>query len=346
MPAELIQPSDPRWTEFLDRVPHDIYHLPAFTALSAVPEEGDGRALYVGDERGSLLAPIVVRRIPPHLDPDGSLTDAVSPYGYSTPLFRGDVAAADESLEAVSRAARRVGLVCAFFRLHPLLPLPHDVLRRHGAVVSHGRTVYIDLQEPADDLLRQTRAGHKADLKKLAAAGFSFRIDEWERYETFRELYEQTMERLDAAAYYFFSPDYFRGLREALGGMLHLATVVSPAGEVAAAGLFTEVNGMVQYYLSATAAAFQRLGPSKLMIAGVRDWAKARGNRFFHLGGGLGARNDSLFQFKSGFSRHTAPFDSFRMIFDEGAYRSLCSRRSAEHAPPEGFFPRYRAPLA
>jgi len=66
--------------------------------------------------------------------------------------------------------------------------------------------------------------------------------------------------------------------------------------------------------------------PSKAMLHFMRGWAKSRGNRWFHLGGGLGARKDSLFEFKAGFSKGRAPFYTWRGIIDQSAYNRVVAQ--------------------
>lgn len=79
-------------------------------------------------------------------------------------------------------------------------------------------------------------------------------------------------------------------------------------GKVVAAGLVTEVCGIVQSFLAGSRNEFLRHSPAKVMENFVRYWAKARGSHWYHLGGGLGASSDSLFQFKLGFSPLTHPY--------------------------------------
>ena len=71
-------------------------------------------------------------------------------------------------------------------------------------------------------------------------------MDRWEFYDKFVDLYKQPMERLAADEFYFFEDSYFSELRATLGEHLHLSTVLSPEGELAAAGLITSVNGLAQ----------------------------------------------------------------------------------------------------
>ena len=80
--------------------------------------------------------------------------------------------------------------------------------------------------------------------------------------------------------FYFFEDAYFEGLRDALGKSLHLC-VVEKDGVIAAAGLFVETDGIVQYHLSGTDDAFRTVQSTKLMLHFVRGWAKDRATRSF-----------------------------------------------------------------
>ena len=60
-----------------------------------------------------------------------------------------------------------------------------------------------------------------------------------------------------------------------------------------------------------------------------------------NLGGGI-EPGDSLDAFKQGFANATAPFRTHEIVCDPEAYERL----SAGSGGPEGFFPRYRAPVA
>ncbi|MEZ0231144.1 MAG: hypothetical protein ACAI25_21185, partial [Planctomycetota bacterium] len=117
-------------------------------------------------------------------------------------------------------------------------------------------------------------------------------------------------------------------------------------GEVAAASLVTVEDGIAQYVYAATADAFLRVAPSKLVLSCARDWVKEAGCRVLNLGGGLGARRDSLFHYKMGFSRVTAEFATFRMVLDEVRYAALVEAALGGSLPRETdqeFFPAYRA---
>lgn len=351
MIAEIIGPQDPRWKAFLAETPHDFYHLPEYLSFSAAHEGGDPIAFYAETTGARFLAPLLLRPLPPVLEASEGGRDASTPYGYPTPLITGSAAPA--TLEGFLAAFRDTlggaGVVSAFFRLHPLFPLPLAALSRSGELVRHGSTVVIDLSLSPEEMWSQTNAGHRNGINKLRRKGFTIRIDDWSLFPEFLQIYQLTMQRVGASDFYLFSADYFDGLRQALGEeRLHLFAVMSPEGQIAAAGLFTRECDIVQFHLSGTAPEFMRQAPSKLMLDEVRLWAKESGHRWFHLGGGVGGASDALFEFKAGFSSLAQPFHTYRMILDEKQYSMLTQRRAVwagSSSIADGFFPAYRAPL-
>jgi ribosomal protein S18 acetylase RimI-like enzyme len=334
----LLDADSPEWETVIRAARHDVYHLQGYVALCAEQEGGQPRALYVTEGERAMLLPLVVRRIP------GGGFDAISPYGYPGPVGIGtdDPAFLRLALVAGLQVLRDAGLVSAFIRLHPLLnPSPPAAV---GTIVRHGDTVSIDLTLPGDALWAQTRLNHRRDISRALKLGYIAYMDEdWRHLQAFKDLYRATMARRKASQFYFFDDAYFDGLRSALGERLHLC-VVEKDGIIAAAGLFTETSGIVQYHLSGTGDEFRLVQPTKLMMHFMRSWAKDRGNEVLHLGGGVGGEDDSLLLFKLGFSpvRHT--FATLRMVIDEKEYGRLVEARSPQLDPRvrNGFFPLYR----
>jgi hypothetical protein len=339
MKARLLDTAAAEWTALLRDTPHDFYHLPAYAALSAAHEGGEAMAVLVESGARRLLLPFVLREIP------GSRHDAASPYGYAGPIVRArdDAPFLSQALGAAVSALRDAGVVSLFVRFHPLLDTvtPDGV----GEVVLHGDTVSIDLTLPTTVLWSQMRHNHQRDIRKAVKNGFTARMDpEFGHYDAFKRLYRATMDRRSATAYYYFDDAYFDGLRDALGGRLHLC-IVEGAGEVAAAGLFVETGGIVQYHLGGSDERLARNEPSKLMVSFATGWAKTRGNRRLHLGGGVGGANDSLLYFKSGFSPDRHPFRTLRVVIDRPEYDRLVRLKDPGLEPRDltGFFPAYRS---
>lgn len=340
MIIECLSTTDPRWEALLNEVPHDVYHLPQYLQVSAAHEDATPAAFLAREGCCFCLIPLLMRRLPAFLGAPAEWCDLKSPYGYAAPLFRGDESWIDKALAAFTRECETHNFVSAFICMHPLLPLPPN-LARHGQVVKHGETVYVDLGLTEAVLWSQTRPRFRTYISRLQRMGFHTRFDDWSAYGDFVSIYGQTMTRLQASEFYRFPVGYFNDLRVALGPRLHFCSVFDARGELASGALLTETRGIVQYHLSGTADRFIADAPSKMMLHEVTLWAKRKGYKVLHLGGGLGGRTDSLLHFKTGFSPLRADFLAYHLVCDESKYALLRRQSGAELVDSE-YFPQYR----
>jgi len=328
----LLEPDAPEWRDALDHAPHDFHHEPGYAVLCAAHESANPRALFVESGGRRMLLPLLLR--------DG--IDAASPYGYPGPV--GDPEFMADALRAGMEFLRAEGIVSVFIRLHPILNAkpPEGV----GTLVEHGSTVAIDLSLTQDEQWSQTRADHRNQINRALRRGHRARVDaDWVHFDAFQRMYAETMQRVGASPYYRFDRSYFEGLRDGLGDRIHLC-VVEIEGAVAGGGLFVETAGLMDYHLSATDESRIRERPTKLMLHFMRGWAAERGNRLMHLGGGLGGNEDSLFEFKAGFSPLRHVYRTLRLVTDERRYAELVHDRDPAAAADDrsGFFPAYRRP--
>jgi len=340
---EMLETADPEWEATLGRLAHDSYHRPGYVELTARQARAHGVAIRVGTAGDELLLPLLIREIPGSGGLAGAL-DATSPYGYPGPLYSpGQSPERRHTLwsELVDVAANQ-GLVSLFVRCHPILTPGIDHALPATTVVTHGRTVFVDLREDLDRIVEQRREDTRRDLSSLRETGFTALVDDWSRYGDFKVIYRGTMERVGADDFYFFDTAYFRDLRTALGPQLHLVTVLAPDGATAAGGLFMERQGILQYHLGGTAGEYRKRAPAKLMFDRMIEWGRDRGATHLHLGGGLGGKEDSIFHFKKGWSGHTATFFTLRVVPDEESYRLILSAGEEESEDRTGFFPAYR----
>lgn len=338
MTTGLITPDDSRWLEALQKSEHDFYHLPGYSKLEARPEE---RAVAFYTE--GCLIPFLLKPIPG----EPNLFDAQTPYGYPGPIFsKTDPAFRAAAIAAVAPELGKHNVVTAFARLHTLINQDVSPFAGQGVLVQHGETVVIDCTQTDEEMWKQTRDNHRRGIKSLTKAGATVEVDEsWNAFPEFHACYTQTMQRVNASAYYFFTPEYFYKLREALSNRLHLC-VVRLNGAVACGGVFAETGDLLQYHLGGTAEAALAAHPSKLMFHYIRSWARQRGLKRLHLGGGVGGQADSLFLFKKGFSNWTVPFHTWRLIVQPEIYSRLISNWETKAGVPAesitGYFPPYR----
>ena len=345
MRIDFIDPSDSRWNEALGAAAeHDVYDLAEYAAVCGKYEGAAPIAFYASEGAQFCLIPLLQRPLPPSFGAPAAWSDATSPYGYSSALFVGDGEWPLRAVQAFVGTCAERDIISVFVRLHPLLSVPTAALDAAGIRVRHGNTVHMDLTLPEQALRDQQRSGHRYEIRRLHLDDFKVVVDDWSLYDRFVQLYWEAMRDLNADPYYLFPAGYFGDLRRSLGPRLHLLSVLAPDRSVAAAGLFTETQGIVQYHLSCTAEEHRRRAPSKLMLDYAITWAKSAGNHVLHLGGGAGSQADGLFRFKTGFSKTHAPFHTWRVICDPKRYSELIEAAGAFDVPPEGFFPAYRKP--
>ena len=350
MNGQLLECDDPAWDAFVAEVPHDFYHLPGYVRMSQNYDRGRAQAVLIRDGDHYFFLPYLVRSLAELAccpSEGRSWSDISSPYGYPGPLVRGPKPFVREAAAQWIDAMRASGAVSAFLRTHPLLPPNYDVMAEFGDVVYRGDTITIDLELSLEDLWRQTRQDHRRNINRARREGLTATVEsDLRELDAFMRVYTDTMDRVGASAFYYFPREYFVELKEVLGEQLSLCAVRDGQGNVVAAGMFTECDGIVQFHLSGTSSEALKLQPSKLMLDEVRRWAKARGNRWMHLGGGNGASEDNpLFRFKAGFSHLRQPFYTWQLIFSPDAYQALENRHDELAKKPRSpeFFPSYRA---
>lgn len=346
---QFIVPGDDRWTNFLDRTPHDFYHTPGYLELSARYEGGTACAYWAKHGSNEILVPLLIRELPQGFGQSDVGKDATSPYGYPGPLVAPESSpdVVDAMLQMFIDDGREMGLVCCFIRCNPLSDSVscYPVMQRFGELYRHGETVVIDLDQDEEVLFAGLRKSHRYEIRKLARDGFSVVFDDYLFLDAFIQLYYLSMDRLAASSFYYFDKEYFTALQQSLGSNLHLCCSLAPSGEVASAALFVKSGKFLQYHLSATAEKYRKLAPGKMIIDYMMRWGARNECSVFHLGGGAGGESDPLFRFKAGFSDKRGEFYSWRPIFNPPEYDRLVElgkHIDPETEVPQSFFPRYR----
>jgi hypothetical protein len=334
--VDFLDPTDPRWAAALEDLPHDVYHLPGFSQAFAAIERGRSFLVVARAETQIALIPVFFKA-----SPMSDRFEATTPYGYPAPLVRGNDAFAANAARSMVDALRNRGVISLFARMHPILRSGIALTRNIGTYVEHGQTVWIDLTRTEAELWSDTRSGHRNPINRSIRAGHQAFFDaEWKHLDDFVRLYEQTMRRVGASSNYLFPRSHYDELRRRLGDHVHLVCVRT--GEsIAAAALFFETGGLVQYHLSGTDDALVGDGPTKLLLHHVRLVMRERGNKRMHLGGGVGASSDSLFHFKAGFAPRRANFGTWRVAVDGEAFTALSSRAGVD-PDSTGYFPPWR----
>ena len=354
MNVTILDLENPLWKETLEKLRHDAYHLPEYVALEAKRNNNQPEALLVSEEDKIFFVPYLLRscnNVVAVAENESEIYDAISPYGYPGILLSDSARSSAEfthhALKELQQNFKSRGICSAFLRFHPILSDNFTEVFPPSSLTDNGETVSIDLSPDAKKIWAQTRRGHQSTINKCKRLGLTARTVSFAEYmNEFIAIYQETMDRLTAKDSYYFNREYFTDLLK-LGDNLHLVIVESDS-HIICASLFFECCGIVQAHLGGTKTEFLKQSPFNLLLHHARLWAKERGNKFLHIGGGVGGNKDKLFTFKSGFSRQRHQFFTMRLIIDEAKYEHLVRNKaqtkniSVSQLKKSNFFPAYR----
>jgi hypothetical protein len=345
------------------RVPED---LAAWTALwHAWPERevmahpeyallfaaGRARAVAaVGQAPGrTILLPLLLRPLAeePWADREEQCWDAASPYGYGGPFTWGDAAGDEESFwRSYGDWCARARVVSTFLRLSLF---PGQLASFPGQVREHGPNVVVALEAGADAVWEGYDRDIRRNVRKSRSCGVEIEVDpSGARLEAFHEVYEHTMSRRCADAWYRFPLGFFERLRARLAGQfVFVHALVS--GRVVSSELALVSAENVYAFLGGTLQDAFRLFPNEAVRHSTAAWAANQGKRRYVLGGGYAA-GDGIYRHKRLFApTGEVPFRVATLLHDEIAYYRLARHRAAsaqaagaEWTPRAGYFPAYR----
>ncbi len=325
MPLTEVDPGS--WDDLLDRLRlTDTYYSGGYLEASAQLANGEPVFLHLKSERGHLVFPCIVRSDP---------ADVVTPYGYGGPVALG----ADPHAfgEAYAAWCRSRGIVSTFAVFQPLLG-NEAVAREAGFHVSRlGPTIAWRLG--GRDLFEGMHKHHRRLARRAAQEGYEATVSvQPGDLSEFVGLYEQTMRRAGASSFYLFASSYWK----ALAARVSLVRVdVRHEGSLGASVLGFGRAPWLHYHLGANSDEGRRAGASQLALLTLARWGQENGFASLHLGGGVGAAEDSLFTFKQRFDPDGA-VDCFigKAVHDPDAYRRLSGTAAVDW---KNFFPAYRA---
>lgn len=343
--ANVFSMSDPAWMDMLHRVPHDVYYTNAYHSIPGFGRRGEAFMFTYREGESTFLWPYLLSPI------DGGLNDVGSVYGYAGPVAQGSPDFLERAWTALIDQWRQQQVVSAFTRFHPLLEnqqLLANISTAAAGLRPCGTTVSIDTSLPLEDQVRGYQKVLRQQIRKSKEQGLTTEEDtEWLHTGDFVRFYMETMTRRNSRPDYWIDESWVRNFRQTLGSSARLF-ITKKDGQPAAALLAMAHKPFVHAHLTGISAEMAEHSPLKNLLDGVREWSTEQGYQSFHLGGGLGGREDSLFEFKRKFSPRSHPFQTGAWIIHPEAYADLESqhRQSLQAKGQElsdpGFFPSYR----
>ncbi|NLL79404.1 MAG: GNAT family N-acetyltransferase [Clostridiales bacterium] len=326
----------------------DTYYLPGYAKAFQINGDGEPLLLYY-EQDGKKAANVVMKRPVPVKrtteEGDEALKeycDFVTPYGYGGFLMDGDWQEKDKKglYAAYEAYLRREKAVAEFVRFHPGLNNAHTVDDFYQ-VIDLGNTVQMDVSSKETIWANLTSKNRNMIRKALKSGVRVYWGREPSLYETFETIYNQTMDKVNAEAYYYFGKEFYQSILEDLKYRA-LMFYAEYEGEIIAMSIILTGSRGIHYHLSASRREFQHLAPTNLILYEAACFACEQGYQTFHLGGGLGSHKDHLYSFKKQFNRQEdRTFSIGKKIYDPVVYDRLCELNEPD--PESGFFPKYRA---
>ncbi len=224
---------------------------------------------------------------------------------------------------AFHRYCMEQGIVSEFIRFHPLYGNYLLDAEENKYVENYQPVVVADF---CDQDFNPKEMVNKEAWKKIRRAERNFveiSVDYDEgSYQKFIQLYYQTMERLTALNFYYFSRDFFQAIFKDLAQFSKLFLAWHQGMMVG--GLLIIYGESFSYnFLSCSDDSYANLGINDLLQWKALEWSQGQGKKRHLLGGGRKGE-DSLFRFKTKFSGQTENYYIGKIVHLPDRYAGLC----------------------
>lgn len=321
------------WNQYLDLIPaelQDLYFREEYVRLYETDSEK--ASCFVHQDGDSIMLFPFLRR--EFQFKENTYFDFETAYGYGGPVSNDH---SEEfmikALEAMEQKASSENYVCGFVRFHPLLE-NWDYFEKVGRLIMDRKTIAIDLSDGIEATwMNEIHTKNRNVIKKGEKNGLEFIVDEELVYLTaFEDLYNSTMDKLEADGFYYFDPSYYNQLKNTIQN--RFLGIVKHEGKVVAGAIFFYQLPYGHYHLAGSDKSALKLSPNNYLLWEAAKELTRRGVKHFHLGGGTdGAEENSLYQYKRKFSKHEYQFALGKMIFNPSLYEDICAEWAA--ANPE-----------
>ena len=321
---------------------YDVYYLSGY--VKAFQVHGDGIPQLLFYEEPDLKAIYVYMKRTTIVD---GYYDSITPYGYGGVLFEGNTSLTNINAFWVAyvNLMNELNIVDNFVRYHPVLA--NSILMNEVSdVMDLGKTIALDLSSP-DVIWENMISKNRNMIRKAEKNGVEiFHGRDIALFKDFIRIYNATMDKDNAADYYYFNDDFYRSIHEDLYDNYELFYAIYD-GRIIAMSIILFANDQMHYHLSGSMIEYRNLAPTNLLLYKAALWGCERGFKTFHLGGGVGSGEDNLYRFKSAFNRNSDfRFSIGKQIFNLEKYCKLVEKRKkmdSRFNEGSNFFPLYRS---
>lgn len=325
----------------------DIYYNVYYGKLYENTEHGKLETFEVDSEYGKIEHIFIKREI--EMSTERKYYDIVTPYGYGGPI----ITECNDKEKLLAQFEKNFteyctknNIVSEFIRFHPIFENALDFKGIYDVVYSR-HTVGTNLKDYDDPVQAEFSKSLRREIRKAEKNGVTVRtILEPKDLSVFKKLYEETMDRNEADAYYYFPDSYYEYIIKYLGkSVLEIQLIYE--NEIIASEMYFIEGDLMHAHLLGSSQKMLDLDAGALLEATAARWGHEHGYRYIHHGGGrTSAEDDSLYTYKKKYGKNTE-FDFYvgKKIWDREKYDELVAKREGElnHKIDSDYFPKYRA---
>ncbi|MDP2366136.1 MAG: GNAT family N-acetyltransferase [Ignavibacteria bacterium] len=323
------------WLAYLNRLPEslrDVYYTPEYYEI--YEKNGSGKAFCFVFEDGNHLAfyPFLLNRINDFgYKLEDSYYDIQGAYGYNGVIYSSDNPDFRKNFYChFEKFCKDNNIVAEFTRFNPLLgnqTFSEDFLN----VIYDRQTVYVDLTQKYDDIYKNYTRSARHNLNKSLANNLNVIIykNKFPYKKEFIEMYNETMDKVHAENFLYFSDDYFENTFNLPSSVQF---VVFKDNNPIASSLSLGAENYLHVHFKASKSDYLSFRPNNLLFDEIIKYGIEKGFKGIHVGGGrTSSADDSLLRFKKNFSKTTRGFYIGKKIYNESIYKQVCEQWKANH---------------
>jgi lipid II:glycine glycyltransferase (peptidoglycan interpeptide bridge formation enzyme) len=319
------------WNSYLKELPkeqQDIYFTPEYYQL--YENLGDGKAQCFVFQSGADIAlyPFLINSVNKlGFKLNQEYQDIQGAYGYN-----GIITSTNQPkfitafYQEFNTWCSQNNIIAEFTRFHPLLK-NHLFSEKNLDVILDRKTVVVNLQKIYSDIFKNFQRTTRKQISR-AINRHNLRVERFEKspdiIEIFYPIYVETMDRVKAETYLYFTKDYFSQLIDKTQSICFVA--YREDNPVASIIVFYNdiyihghLGGAITKYLDLSAYSF--------LYDQIIQYGISKSCHYYHVGGGLtNSEDDALLNFKLNFSQQTCNFFIGKKIHNQEVYSDIISQ--------------------
>ena len=318
------------WRTFLKNfIKVDVTFLPEYHLAYMLRYQRSEAVLWTFEKKGQFFAyPFLITPVSIECS-DGSFKklpyyDITSIYGYTGPLSTShDNIFLDEVWQRFDLWTQEKGVVAEFIRLSPYLENNY-LCHPQTKILKNRKLAKSDLPDTEDELLSLLGSKTRNMLRKAKKHGLTAKeLNINEDLESFRTLYENTMQRNQAREFFLYDDDYYQKLCKLKDKELRLFGAFYES-KLVAASMSLQYQDNALYHLGASESLYNKLGAGNLVMFEMSKALMRDGIKFVNVTGGrTTSEDDPLLRFKKSNATDVCDFYIGQRIVHQKKYDDI-----------------------